>query len=324
MNDNSFAQIFSQFEYDFTSALANAKILKITSSDNNHVLNVTASFDELVRYDDVEQFCTYMKSKLGSRHFSIDCRFTPDMLTAEYFTEIFRFFKDKFPLVNGFFNGAEASIDGGIVTITLKHGGYDLLKRNGASNALSTLVNEMFSRKLKFEYNGVLETDAEAYEREQKEFLANLPAPAAPTANSSPSSSSVKLDKNEAEIVFRTCDLDFTRLHLLCDNALVLKGSPIDPQTKVTQMSDIAADYTGSITVWGDVFNVETKETKKGMLIATVFITDYTSSFSLKFVGALKATRYNPLTKTVLEAILAKMKKAKYRYRFGKCRRGRF
>lgn len=309
MNDNSFAQIFSQFEYDFTSALANAKILKITSSDNNHVLNVTASFDELVRYDDVEQFCTYMKSKLGSRHFSIDCRFTPDMLTAEYFTEIFRFFKDKFPLVNGFFNGAEASIDGDIVTITLKHGGYDLLKRNGASNALSTLVNEMFSRKLKFEYNGVLETDAEAYEREQKEFLANLPAPAAPTANSSPSSSSVKLDKNEAEIVFRTCDLDFTRLHLLCDNALVLKGSPIDPQTKVTQMCDIAADYTGSITVWGDVFNVETKETKKGMLIATVFITDYTSSFSLKFVGALKATRYNPLTKTVLEAILSKMKK---------------
>lgn len=308
MKDNTFAQIFSQFGYDFPPALANGRLLKIVSADNNRWLSVLASFDELVRYDELEQFCTFMKEKLSSRHFSVDCRFSPDLFTVDYFPEIFKFFKDKFPLVNGFFNGAQAKRDGDVVTITLMHGGYELLKRHGASNALSTLINEMFSVRLKFEYDGVLETDAEAYEREQKEFLANLPAPTpAPSQGKAPSSSAKSGDSGE-EITFRTCDLDFTRLHLLCDNALVLKGSPIDPQSKVTQMIDIPLDNTGDITVWGDVFKIETKETKKGMLIATVFITDYTSSFSVKFVGALKATRYNPLTKKVLEAMLDKMK----------------
>ena len=53
MKDNTFAQIFSQFGYDFPPALANGRLLKIVSADNNRWLSVLASFDELVRYDEL-------------------------------------------------------------------------------------------------------------------------------------------------------------------------------------------------------------------------------------------------------------------------------
>lgn len=306
--NNTFEELFSQFEVKMPASLAGGKILKIVAGRENSDLCIIASFDDFVKYDELEQFCTFMKKALGAYNFEVQCKYTPDKLTAELFPEIFRFFKDRFPLVNGFFNGAETSLDGDDVKISLKHGGYDLLEKNSAGKKLSAIVEELFSRKVSVTFDGVLETDREAFEREQMEFLANLPVPQSPS--SKPQSAPKKDDKSSQESVnFRTCTVDFTRLHLLCENAPVLKGSPIDPQTKVTEMKDIAPDFVGDVTVWGDVFNVETRETKNGMLIATIFITDYTSSVSIKMVGALKAFRSNPLTKATLEAILEKMKK---------------
>lgn len=308
--NNTFEELFSQFEVEMPAALAGGKILKIITGRDNSDLCIVAAFERYVKYDEIEQFCAFMKKALGAQIFEIKCKYTPDMLSAEYFTEIFRFFKDRFPLVNGFFNGAQAEIDEDNVKISLKHGGYDLLKKNGAAKKLSALVEEMFSRKVNITFDGVLETDREAYEREQMEFLANLPIPQSPSGK--PENVFKKEDKSTGENVeFRTCTVDFTRLHLLCDNAPVLKGSPIDPQTKVTEMKDIAPDFVGDVTVWGDVFSVETRETKNGMLIATIFITDYTSSVSIQMKGAVKAYRSNPLTKAVLEAILEQMKKGK-------------
>lgn len=309
--NNTFVDLFSQFDVNMPSALAGGRILKIITGRDNSDLCIIATFEDYVKYDEIEQFCGFMKKALRAQVFEVKCKYTPEKLSAEYFPEIFRFFKDRFPLVNGFFNGAEADIDGDNVKITIKHGGYALLEKNGAAKKLAALVEEMFSRRVNITFDGVLETDIEAYEREQMEFLASLPVPQAPSAKSEPAVFKKEERSNQEKVEFRTCTVDFTRLHLLCENAPVLKGSPIDPQTKVTEMKDIAADYVGNVTVWGDVFKVDTRETKNGMLIANIFITDYTSSLSVQMKGAVKAYRSNPLTKAVLEAILDKMKVGK-------------
>ena len=306
--NNTFENLFSQFDYKMSDAVSDGKILKIISCKDNTELTVVASFDKYVKYDEIEQLCIYMRKALALSIFNIECKYTPDKLTQEYFPEIFRFFKDRFPLVNGFFNDADVEITGDDVKVILKRGGYDLLEKNGASKKLSSLIEDMFSRKVNISFDGVLETDEEAYEREQMKFLASLPVASAPANNAPQQSAPKKEDDKSSNIEFRTCTVDFTRLHLLCDNALVLKGSPIDPQTKVTEMKDIPSDFEGNITVWGDVFKCETRETKNGMLIASLFITDYTSSLSVKMVGVLKANKYNPFTKAVLEAVLEKMK----------------
>ena len=321
--NNTFKDIFSQFDVEMPAAVAGGKILKIISGRDNTELCIVAAFDDYVKYDEIDSFCTFMKKALGAAKFCVQCKYTPDKLSQDYFPEIFRFFKDRFPLVNGFFNNAEAKINGDDVNITLKHGGFDLLEKQGASRALSSLVEEMFSRKVNFTFDGVLETDQEAYEREQQEFLASLPVPQ-PSSNGSAVQGKTEKKSESSEIEFRTCTVDFTRLHLLCDNALVLKGSPIDPQTKVTEMKDIEPDFQGDLTVWGDVFFTETKETKNGMLIATVYITDYTSSVSIKMTGVLKANKYNPFTKDMLEAVLEKMKKGSTVIVSGKMEEDRF
>ena len=309
MNNNTFENLFSQFDEQLPPAIATGRILKIISGSDNTELHFIASFEEYVKYDELEQFCIAMKKHLRAAKLTVECKFTPDKLSAEYFPEIFKFFKDKFPLVNGFFNNADVVIEQDEVKVTLKNGGYALLERNGVSRALSSLVENMFSRKVNFTFDGVLETDLEAYQKQQEDFLASMPPPIPPAQNNAaPAPKQGAPAKADEGIQFRSCTADFTRLHLLCENAVVLKGSPIDSQTKVTEMKDIPSDFEGDITVWGDVFKVETRETKNGMLIASLFITDYTSSFSVKMVGVLKANKYNPFTKAVLEAVLGKMK----------------
>ena len=236
--DNNFTEFFSSFQYDFPPEMCSGKILKITSNNEHTALCVTASFSQLVTYDQIVDFCTFMKDKLSIRRFTVNCKFAPDMLTADYFTQIFKFFKDRFSLVNGFFYDAVAKISDGVVTIELKHGGYRLLKDNGASRELSALIEEMFSVRYKVEFNGLLENDSEKIRREQQEFLANLPPPEIPQrsdANNAPSASIPSNKKDEEKIEFRTCSVDFTRLHLLCENALVLKGSPISPNADVSE-----------------------------------------------------------------------------------------
>ncbi len=305
--NTTFKEIFSQFDAKMPAALENGRILKMISAKNNTMLEVIASFDDYIKYDDVEQFCLFMRKQLGINSFKISCKYNPDMLCDEYFDEIFMFLKERFSLVNGFFHEAKAHIEGDTVTVTLKHGGYRLLEANNVSGVLSTLVEDMFSVRKKFVFDGLLENDVEEKEREQQEFLASLPVPQMPAHNTSTGFAHPKEEEKE-KIEFRTCSVDFTRLHLLCENAVVLKGSPIEQSANVTQMKDIAPEYQGNITVWGDVFKVDTRETKKGMLIATLFITDYTSSVAVKMVGAVRANKFYPITRSVLEAMLDKMK----------------
>ena len=309
--NNNFGDFFSSFQYDLPSEMSSGKIIKITTDSERTALCVTVSFSQLVTYDQIYDFCSFMKDKLSVRKFTVSCKFSPDMLTEDYFPEIFKFFKDRFSLVNGFFYDAAAKINESVVTIELKHGGYRLLKDNGASRELSALIEELFSVRFRVEFTGLLENDSEKIQREQQEFLAKLPPPEIPQRSSAENTAPVNkpLKKNDEErIEFRTCSVDFTRLHLLCENAVVLKGSPISPNANVSEMKNIPSDFQGAVTVWGDIFKIETKETKRGMLIAKLFFTDYTSSLSIKMVGALRANKFNPLTKHVLEAMLEKLK----------------
>ncbi|MBQ3935867.1 MAG: hypothetical protein II722_02315, partial [Ruminococcus sp.] len=96
--NNTFVDLFSQFDVNMPSALAGGRILKIITGRDNSDLCIIATFEDYVKYDEIEQFCGFMKKALRAQVFEVKCKYTPEKLSAEYFPEIFRFFKDRFPL----------------------------------------------------------------------------------------------------------------------------------------------------------------------------------------------------------------------------------
>ena len=314
MNTYTIGSFFEQYDKFIPNVIADGRILRLLCDENHGSLTCVASFEKLVPYDSALEFEVKMREQLRANAFVLQCKYTPDMLCAEYFPDLCKYLKSRFPLVNGFLDNADAEFKDGVFTVSLKHGGYELLKKANIDSIFSNTVFDLFSVGAKIEFSGVLETDTEAHQREQEEFLKSLPETNIDPDKTVKKTVSVSAENSGGQPVtaeFRTCSVDFTRISLLCDNAVVVKGGPINESEKVTSLKDIPLDFQGRVCVWGDIFNIETKETKSGMLIAHIFFTDYTSSFSIKLIGSNKSGKFVKLTRANLEAMLELLKNGK-------------
>ncbi|MBR1724918.1 MAG: PHP domain-containing protein, partial [Ruminococcus sp.] len=103
-------------------------------------------------------------------------------------------------------------------------------------------------------------------------------------------------------------DTEFTGLPIIAEGAKVLVGAPILSTEKVTPMWELTTETDERVVVWGEIFSVDTRETKKGMLIANLFFTDFTSSLAIKMMSS-NWKRGKSLTKERLTAVLENMKK---------------
>ncbi|MCD8095617.1 MAG: PolC-type DNA polymerase III [Ruminococcus sp.] len=301
MTEHTLSEFLEGYNIKLPKSLEDGQLLKLTYSESVNEMALTVKMDKLAPFAAVTELERSMEELLGINDFKLLLKYTPDKLSADYFSELIQFLKSRFPVVNGFFDDAKASLCDGVLTIKLKHGGADILKKAGIETALPTLIYEMFSQSVKIELSGTLSIDAESYKNMQQKQMENLPT-AAPPAEKKQSSGG-GTHKNFAE-----CDVDFTDLPILAKGAKVLMGSPISAAQTITAMENISSEMTESITVWGEIFLTESYETKNGMLIALISFTDFTSSFTMKMIGSLRKGR-GRLSKDELSDMLEMMKK---------------
>ena len=177
MNTYTIESFFENYKELIPSVIEKGRILRLGYNEENGTFTCQAAFDKLVPFDSTVEFEMKMRAALGAGKFILQLKYTPDMLCAEYFPELCKFLKSRFPLVNGFFDNAEAVYENGIFTVDIKHGGEALLKKAGIETAFPALTMELFSVRADIKLTGVLETDMEEHQREQEEFLNSLPVP---------------------------------------------------------------------------------------------------------------------------------------------------
>lgn len=315
MATHTIGEYFDEYKDSISADIAGGKILRLVFTEDMNDLECVASFENTITFDSVSQFEQRMRNALNCG-FSLHPRFTPDKLTAEYFGELCKFMKSRFPFVNGFLDDAESTFDGKTFTVTLKHGGFELMKKAGIYTVFSRLVTELFSTPAEISFEGVLTNDMEQYEQAQREFFESMPMPDIKAYEEKAAAAKANPGSGESTATeFRTVDVDFTSLHLLGEGATVLKGGPIQSESRVYSMASLPNDsaslehFNDVVTVWGDIFQIETKETKNGSLIATVYFTDYESSCMMKMIGSSKKGKFIKLTRDTLEAMMGKMKK---------------
>ena len=313
MGTYKIGEYFDEYSSQITEDVAQGTILKLLFTEDLRSMECVASYEKTISFDSVDQFERRMKKALGCE-FKLSPKFMPNMLDASYFVDICKFLKSRFPFVNGFLDNADVTYDmqTRVFYATLKHGGFDLMKKAGIFNAFTNTVNELFSTTASIEFDGVLLNDMDAYAKSQEEFMKSLPVPDVKAYEER----SAKADHSkEQDVQFKTVSVDFTGIPILSEDAVVLKGGPIQSGARVSSMANVPSDsaalehFNDEVTVWGDVFQVDTKETKSGMLIATIFFTDYTSSCALKLIGSVKSGKFVRLTRTQLEAMLGQIKK---------------
>lgn len=309
MKKYTIAEFFDKYNNIIPREAENGTILKLVFDEKLHKISVVAKFDSVLDYDVIKKCEKDFADVLNLNKFEIQCKYTPDMLNNDCFLQLAKYLKADFPVVNGFFDNAESSFENGTFTIDMKHGGVEFLKKAGIEAKFSNLVSELFSTKVGIAFTGIVESDHEAHEKHQAKLLSEMPVNNAPIVHNDPQSSKSMPAAKTQQPDFRTCNVDFTRLHLICDDAKVVRGAPISSDSKVTELKNLSDDTRGRVVVWGEIFDIDKRETKNGALIAKIFFTDFTSSYAIKMIGSPKKGRYVKLSRDDLEIMIEVLKK---------------
>ncbi len=216
-----------------------------------------------------------LKDRLKLNACSVNCNFTPNALIPAACSDIAAEIKIKNAAINGYFNGADFSLDSDCVNITLKHGGYNTIADCGFENAFKAIVRERFSREVTVSFDGQLENVEIKLPEPETEAPRTEKLQPRPQKTERPASpkTEIKFEKREERP----------------DNGIVYLDKPqqfygrggISNHTR--DMISITGDDT-EIACWGEVFGLETRniKTKRGtdMTIVNFSFSDHTNSLN--------------------------------------------
>ncbi len=282
---NNLGSLFNQhLSAPLEDCVAGALVYDVKIQKEKRIIDIYADFDSLIKAEEIFKAQRLIKSStMQFSKVTIHPRFDSSLFDVSYFKEIVEFLKEDTPSLNGTLNGASLYKNDGVLTVKLTHGGLSLLIAKDFSLLLTDIIRKFFSLSFEIQYSGVTEIDGNSEEyieqlnnvekkisRQKLEELSQMyefEEKSAETSNATPKFVEKRIG------VYTTPQIIPETMRPLYGR--VTKG-------KIIPIEKIAYD-TGRTTVWGDVFNLEWKETRSGdKNIITFDITDYTGSTTVK------------------------------------------
>ncbi len=266
----------------FPTVLLDGEITNFSVNRGDRAVKISARFSEFVEYVELLRLSEALEGPaFGLSTVKLLPRFPGEAFSAKCVTSLVLALKELDATLNGTFKQAEAEYREGKLSIRLAHGGYDLLAAHNTDLKLKELVREWFGVDCAVEFTGKLavkegegslleqvrteETKRrrEAAIQEMEEYEEALQERA----------SRRKLSIREGETLLPT---------IIPETARPVLGTV--PKGKLTPLREAAIDL-GNIVVWGEIFSVESKETRdKARKIYSIDITDYSGSVTLKLL----------------------------------------
>ncbi len=262
--------------------------IKIYKESNSAIISV--SFEKYVEFASLCKIESLVAEKLQLASFSINASYPENSFTSDIMPSIVEELKHNCSVVNGFLDDAGYDYIDNKLTIYLKRGGYEILKQANFKSTLARLLNARFSISPEIVFDGVLslEEKSEAFE----DIMAKAPkdVPTIKKPDSTPPVKPAAVEQQKVSVSFDTKDMPIDR-----ESMTILIGKPI--KDKPTPLANVL-DEVKSVVVWGDVFSVDTHDTRDGTkTIFSINFTDYTSSNTLKVISEkAKTDIYNQIT----------------------------
>lgn len=196
-----------------------------------------------------------------------------------YMDTVVSLLRDRITVANGYFNGAEYSLNGKQITIHLKKGGKDILEKAECGREAEKIIKQIFgfdaeitfSEDENFDSQKALDSMQKKADEEYKREH-NIPDLPSVSADGTP----------KEHIVLQDFPLYFETLKPLYGSLIRYKN--------IVKLREISIE-SGAVVVWGRVFGLDVRLTRDGRnTIITFNITDDDYSYSVKiFEGKEKA-----------------------------------
>lgn len=247
----------------------NAKIEKLTVSKDGKEIFLSLFCDKY-NSEYLNGFLGFLKNEYNEYDVSLEVFFPREAFCESAFFYVLRRISGKGLPVNGFFNGSKISIDADKIDVELTHGGLKVLENMEFSRIFALEVKKSFGFMPTVSFSGVTEIKME----EMKPITDD-----APTA--SEKSTTAHTEKPQrAKNALTQADVKNKYLDLEDESYTTVLGKKPSLDA-IKPLIEVVGDG-GKCTVWGDVFFVDTRETRNKNTVYTVSITDYTSSINIK------------------------------------------
>ena len=287
---NRFEDIFRPFlQGNVARELLRAPIQHIDAQRERRQITVELCPEQRIPQKEIHRVEQQIMETANLALFEIMTRYRPELFCCESMEDILHELRKRGYPANGIFEGSQQKLEGDRLTISLQHGGYNLIKESGCDQAIRRAISERYGMAVDVQFDGVLslEESDPAYKEiigkpsltpEMKAALerpSNVPKPSASRGEAGGKAG----DKpsKPGRLLFDCEDLPFVP-----DSGVLILGKPI--KEKPVPLKEVTAE-TGLTTVWGDIVRKESVTSKDGKWeIYSIDITDYTSSNTLKII----------------------------------------
>ena len=308
LSQGTFGQVFGAMlkESELNSKLAQGEILSLDLYKEKSLASVAVKLPELISHKLLFTAQAQIREALGIKSVQLTPKYTPDMLSADYFPELVLALKQSASVVNGFLDDAVAVLDGRKLQIELKNGGYEIMTKAGVDQRLMEIIEEEFSVNVEIAFTGELSISQETHE---KLVQSSAPAPHVSStytysdddAPPPPDTDALPFDMAESPQNTETQKDEKPSLSY-SDQPYSTKGATVVCGRKITErptdLREVSVE-SGKVTAWGEVFSVERRESRDGSkVIYSFYVTDYTGSNTLKVIAdAKKSEAYEQVKK---------------------------
>ena len=287
---NRFEDIFRPFlQGNVARELLRAPIQHIDAQRERRQITVELCPEQRIPQKEIHRVEQQIMETANLALFEIMTRYRPELFCCESMEDILHELRKRGYPANGIFEGSQQKLEGDRLTISLQHGGYNLIKESGCDQAIRRAISERYGMAVDVQFDGVLsleESDTAYKEIIGKpsltpEMKAALERPSnAPKPSASRGEAGGKAGDKPSKpgrLLFDCEDLPFVP-----DSGVLILGKPI--KEKPVALKEVTAE-TGLTTVWGDIVRKESVTSKDGKWeIYSIDITDYTSSNTLKII----------------------------------------
>lgn len=280
MKEVSFLSLFGEYiDQGIAAYFDSATVESIEASLSERSVSMLVSFPAPIDSAVIKKARAELIRVMNLHRLNLGIHFPPETFDINYMTNFVKEIYEHFPASRTILEGATYNLNGDRLTVELAANGKDMLVNLGCDKFIRQTIDRRFERLIAVEFvgNASAQDDIKALEELQKKENQKL-AVASPMANPV-AASKVPAQKKPKEKTYDDLPISITNAKPLFGTLVKGKPKPIKE----------CLPEDGEVVVWGDVFSLETRESKDGRYSIINFnITDYTSSYPVKVFGEKK------------------------------------
>ena len=280
MKEVSFLSLFGEYiDQGVAAYFDSATVESIEASLAERSVSMLVSFPAPIDSAVIKKARAELIRVMNLHRLDLGMHFPPETFDINYMASFVKEIYEHFPASITILEGATYNLNGDKLTVELAANGKDVLINLGCDKFIRQTIDRRFERLISVEFvsNVSVQDDIKVLEELQKKENQKI-AVASPMAN--------PVAVSKAPVQKKPKERTYDDLPISITNAKPLFGTLVKGKPKPIKE---CLPEDGEVVVWGDVFSLETRESKDGRYSIINFnITDYTSSYPVKVFGEKK------------------------------------